>query len=318
MGIFNSARTLSATLDSVLNQEGINLELITVDDGSTDDTGRILSAYAARDPRLTVLHQENKGLTAALIRGCALARGEFIARQDAGGDISLPGRLAHQLTFLRSHAATVMTACGTLVLDPEGEPLYEIRQNGNELHERLQATSLDHIEGPSHHGAVMFRKSTYDCVGGYRSAFRVAQDLDLWSRMVEIGACTATPEVLYVTCISKDSISHLNRAQQHQAVLAILRCAEARRQGGDEAEILNDIKMTQGSAQGLLSKRTREAGLYYFVGSVLRTRHPERAYTYFMLALACWPLYLRAWLGLLRLLKAPRPAPGQARRRRGA
>jgi glycosyltransferase involved in cell wall biosynthesis len=318
MGIFNSANTLSATLDSVLSQEGIDLELIAIDDGSTDGSGRILLAYAACDPRLIVLHQENRGLTTALIRGCALAQGEFIARQDAGGDISLPGRFAHQLTFLRSHATTVMTACGTLVMDPEGEPLYEIRQNGHELHERLRATTLNGIAGPSHHGAVMFRKSAYDRAGGYRSAFRVAQDLDLWIRMAEIGACLATPDVLYVACISKGSITHLNREQQKRATQTILRCAEARRQGSDEAETLKDVKAIPRPARGWLSERMRDAGFYYFIGSVLRTRQPERAHTYFMQALACWPLYPRAWFGLLRLIKTTKLNFGRTRRRREA
>src|SRR6478736_8798070 len=171
MSVFNSAATLSATLDSVLTQAGIDLELIAIDDGSTDGSGQILLAYAARDPRVIVLRQENRGLTAALIRGCALAQGEFIARQDAGGDISLPGRFSHQLTFLRSHATAVMTACGARVLDLQGKPLYEIRQNGHELTKLLRRASLKHIGGPSHHGAVMFRKSAYERVGGYRGAF---------------------------------------------------------------------------------------------------------------------------------------------------
>src|SRR5262249_42598650 len=152
-----------------------------------DATGQLLLGYAARDPRVIVLQQENRGLTAALVRGCAIAQGEFIARQDAGGDISLPRRFGHQLSFLRSRSNAVMTACGTLMLDPEGEPLYEIRQHGDELHRGLLATSLARLRGPSQHGAVMFRKSAYERAGGYRTAFGVAQDLDLWTRMVEIG-----------------------------------------------------------------------------------------------------------------------------------
>jgi hypothetical protein len=306
MGVCNSADTLPATLESVLSQEGVDLELIAIDDGSTDDSGQILLAYAARDPRLIVLHQENRGLTAALIRGCALAQGEFIARQDAGGDISLGGRFAHQLNFLRSRATAVMTACGTLVTDPEGKPLCEIRQNGHELHEGLLVTSPGRIYGPSHHGAVMFRKSVYDRAGGYRGAFRVAQDLDLWSRMAEIGVCLATPDILYVSCVSKGSITQLNREQQQRAAEAVLRCIEARREGRDEAEILEEVKAIQGPARGWFSEQMRDAAFYYFIGRLLHTRDPTRAYTYFRHALSCWPVYPRAWLGLLRLLMATR------------
>ena len=93
MSVFNDARHIAATLDSVLSQEDADLEFIVIDDGSTDETGQILDGYAVRDPRLRVVHQENSGLTCSLIRGCALARGKYIARQDGGGDVSLPGRL---------------------------------------------------------------------------------------------------------------------------------------------------------------------------------------------------------------------------------
>jgi glycosyltransferase involved in cell wall biosynthesis len=308
MSVFNSAPTLPATLDSVLTQGGIDLELIAIDDGSTDDSSEILLTYAARDSRLRVLRQENRGLTRALIRGCALAVGEFIARQDAGGDRSLPGRLAHQVNFLQSHPGTVMTACGTRVVDSEGESLYVLRQNGYELSQLLRATSYKHIGGPSHHGAVTLRKTAYELVGGYREAFRVAQDLDLWTRLAEVGECLATPDVLYETRMSYGSITHLNRGQQQQATRAIFRCAEARREGRSDAEILAHVKTIPGPHRGWLSNRLRDAGLYYFIGCMLRTSDKSRAYTYFRQALACLPIYPRAWFGLLRLLITSGPA----------
>ena len=83
---------LAAMLDSILSQEGVELEFIVVNDGSRDKSGEVLNEYAQGDSRLRIIHQENTGLTRALIRRCDAARGEFIARQDVG-DISLPGRL---------------------------------------------------------------------------------------------------------------------------------------------------------------------------------------------------------------------------------
>ena len=302
MSVFNSAPTLSATLDSILKQDGIDFEFVVIDDGSTDNSRQILLDYASQDPRLIVMHQENRGLTGALIRGCAISRGEFIARQDAGGDISLRGRFDHQVAFLRARPTVVMTACGTRVVGPDAEPLYEICQSGRELQEGLRATSIDRIYGPSHHGAVMFRKSAYECVGGYRCDFGVAQDLDLWTRLAEVGDCLATSDVLYETRVSYGSITHLNLEQQKRARSVIVRCAEARRMGRNEAEILEDAKAIQGPPRGWLSDRIRDAGLWYFIGSVLRTKEPRRAYQYFGRALASWPFYLRTWVGLLRLL----------------
>ena len=85
MSVFNDAQHVATALDSVLSQEAVDLEFIVIDDGSTDGTGQILDGYAARDPRLRVIHQENSGLTRSLIRGCNQARGKYIARQDGGG-----------------------------------------------------------------------------------------------------------------------------------------------------------------------------------------------------------------------------------------
>ena len=70
-------------LASVLAQTVEDLELIVVDDGSTDETPKILAEAAASDSRLRVIRQEAAGLTAALIRGCSAVRAPFIARQDA-------------------------------------------------------------------------------------------------------------------------------------------------------------------------------------------------------------------------------------------
>src|SRR5262245_61573626 len=88
MSVYNGADKLGETIDSILSQDGISLEFIVVNDGSNDESEGFLNNCAKRDPRIRVLHQENQGLTRALINGCALARGEYIARQDAGGDIS--------------------------------------------------------------------------------------------------------------------------------------------------------------------------------------------------------------------------------------
>jgi glycosyltransferase involved in cell wall biosynthesis len=74
---------LAECLESVLAQTGVSFEVIAIDDGSTDGSAVLLDAYAARDARLRVVHQPNAGLTRALIRGCAMARGRFVARQGA-------------------------------------------------------------------------------------------------------------------------------------------------------------------------------------------------------------------------------------------
>src|SRR5688572_6984597 len=109
MSVYNGATQLRETIDSVLSQEGVSLEFIVVDDGSTDDTPDILMGCAQKDGRMKLIRQQNQGLTRALIRGCAEAKGAYIARQDAG-DISLPGRLQRLRQLLDSDSSAALVS----------------------------------------------------------------------------------------------------------------------------------------------------------------------------------------------------------------
>jgi glycosyltransferase involved in cell wall biosynthesis len=71
MSVYNGNRHLSESIESVLNQRGIDLEFIIINDGSSDETGEVLAGFAERDRRVRIIGQENTGLTKALIRGCA-------------------------------------------------------------------------------------------------------------------------------------------------------------------------------------------------------------------------------------------------------
>lgn len=302
MSVYNGAITLAATMDSVLSQRGVDFEFIVIDDGSFDGSSAILENYARRDHRVRVLPQKHTGLTPALIRGCAEARGQYIARQDAGGDISLPGRLARQYALLESNAEVVLTSCGTRFVGPEGEFLYEVTQQGHELQRGLEQLVINRVRGPSHHGSTMFRQSAYQAVGGYCTAFRVAQDLDLWLRLMEFGSCIASPEILYQASLTRGAISQNLRREQLKAAYTILGCAVIRRAGGDEKPLLNkfikyDCKVKRGWTPGTL----HDARFYYFVGTLLHHNEPDRARMYYQRALQYWHFYPRAYLKLLLL-----------------
>jgi glycosyltransferase involved in cell wall biosynthesis len=305
MSIYNGASSLSSTMDSILSQEDVDFEFIVVNDGSTDRSGAILDDYVRRDDRVRVIHQENTGLTRALIRGCAEARGKYIARQDAG-DFSLPGRLARQFTLLESNSDVVMTSCGTRFVGPEGEFLYEIVQQGDELQQGLEQLRADRIRGPSSHPSTMFHRTAYQAVGGYRPQFQVAQDLDLWMRLAEVGSCIATPEVFYQACLTLGAISHARRREQLKVASTILQCAAIRRSGGDEKSILQQFMRDDHEAMRLWIPRSlQNAHFYYFVGSLLRQKQPARARMYYQRALKSWLLHPRALLGLWFLRGRP-------------
>jgi glycosyltransferase involved in cell wall biosynthesis len=301
MSAYNGASSLAVTMNSILSQEGVKFEFIVVNDGSTDQTGKILDDYALRDGRVRVIHQENTGLTRALIRGCALATGEFIARQDAG-DVSLPGRLVVQLDVFRNKSSVVMTSCGTRFVGPGDEVLYEVRQIGRQLHRALQHVDADRVRGPSSHTSVMFRRETFEKVGGYRAQFNVAQDLDLWMRLAEVGVCWATPEVFCENHLTKNSVSAIRRDEQMRAIKIIAQSAAARRSGCDDSALVAKWAQQRKWHRffwGWLPRRLQEAKFYYFIGSVLRHHQPKQAQLYFWRAIRTWFPYPKAWYRIL-------------------
>src|SRR6266481_2760124 len=110
MPVRNAAVTLSVALESVSGQTFADWELLVVDDGSKDETAGILASATRADPRIRVLCQAAFGIVEALQRGCAAARGEFIARMDADDRIP-PDRLLRQLEFFVCHPQLGVVSC---------------------------------------------------------------------------------------------------------------------------------------------------------------------------------------------------------------
>lgn len=298
MSVYNGAESLPATLDSILTQKGVDFEFIIINDGSSDHTARILQKYSSKDDRLKIFEQENRGLTRSLIRGCSEARGDFIARQDAG-DISLPGRLKKQAVMFRENPYAVLVAGGTQFVGPEGEELYCSCTEQEEAEAGLHAQTGDAIRGPSHHGCTMFRRSSYFSVGGYRSQFRVAQDLDLWTRLVELGRFNVIPDIIYQAKLAPSSISSLSRKQQVRATDFIVECKQRRKAGKNDDKVLTRVQRE--TAGGTFSTKKDSADFYYFIAGCLRNKDKDRARHYYKLSLKHNSFHFKALFRLLNL-----------------
>jgi hypothetical protein len=181
---------------------------------------------------------------------------------------------------------------------------------GEQLHERLGTLTHAEIAGPPHHGSTMFRRSAYEAVGGYRAAFRVAQDLDLWLRLAEVGKCLGISDIHYQASWRLGAISHLRRQEQVRTTAILLECARARRAGVSDAEILalweQECVATRERATAS-NAGLEDARFYYFVAGALRSRDLRKARSYYLQALQRWPLLWRAWIWLLLLsVRMPR------------
>ena len=296
MSVFNGADTLRDSVESVLSQEGVDFEFIIVNDGSTDATAALLESLAAADERIRVLHQSNQGLTKALIKGCTLARGDYIARQDCG-DRSLAGRLRAQVDVMHSRPEAALVSCGTRFVGPHLEPLYDVTLTEAEAESGLRTLELSQLRGPAHHGGTLFRRELYERVGGYREQFYFAQDLDLWPRLVEHGRHVALPDLLYQATFALGSISSLQRQRQIECAALILECARLRRQGKSDAPVLS--RASQIIPRTATASRNEKASALYFVGTCLSNRRDPRARRYYREALRANPLHVKSAIRLL-------------------
>jgi len=185
MPVYNAERYLSAAIESVLEQTYKNFKFIIINDGSTDRSGDIIDQYKALDSRIISLSQPNSGISQTRNRALEIAQTEWVALMDAD-DIMLPERLERQLAFIEKHTSIRVASCRAIYID----------ENENEL-----GRSVCHIKTPDdlnrlltqnqpigllQAGVLMHRQTILD-IGGYRRQFRVAEDLDLWTRLAEQG-----------------------------------------------------------------------------------------------------------------------------------
>ncbi|MGH7565430.1 MAG: hypothetical protein ACREK2_01230, partial [Gemmatimonadota bacterium] len=239
--------------------------------------------------------------TEALIRGCSVARGRYIARQDAA-DLSRPGRLALQRRALDADPLLAFVSCWTEYRGPGMEYLYTTRDSGKAREPADVVVAVDGrptlADGPTHHGSVMFRKELYERVGGYRREFFLAQDWDLWFRLAELGRYQALPEDLYVALVLPASRSSSFRSVQHELGRLASRAFELRREGCPEEEVLKRASALRpsGSAHGA----RRMAGANYFIGEALRRNGDRRCLSYLGRAVRLHPLHAAGWARLLQ------------------
>jgi glycosyltransferase involved in cell wall biosynthesis len=172
---YNRGWIVQEAIDSVLDQDFSDFELIVVDDGSDDNTREILGAYANA---ITVLHQSNRGVSAARNRGITEASGQLIAFLDSD-DLWLPGKLATQVKFFEKNAAAMINQTQEIWIR-NGK-----RVNPKKRHHKFSGMIFERslalcLVSPS---AVMIRKSLFDIVGGFDESLPACEDYDLWLRI---------------------------------------------------------------------------------------------------------------------------------------
>ena len=220
----DGAQYVGEALQSMLDQDLADIEVIVVDDGSCDDSAAIATSIGDSDGRVKVVANRGKGIVDALNMGISLARAPFVARMDCD-DVSLPDRLRLQMARFDADPDLQLLGTAGLQIDRDGNLLRPIDvPTGNDpLRDALARYN------PMLHPTVMFRTEAVRRAGGYRRAFTYAEDYDLWLRLSETGKLANMDARLVKLRSHPGQVSRIKQDQQKAAAALARQSALLRR-----------------------------------------------------------------------------------------
>jgi glycosyltransferase involved in cell wall biosynthesis len=181
MPAYNAGKYICEAIESVLQQTHRNFELLIVNDGSTDNTVRVVLSF--NDPRIVLVNKEHEGIAQALNTGLRLSDSHYIARFDAD-DICMPDRLEKQFNFLEDHPDYVLTGSDAEYILENGEYLFSfkcIAHSNEEIHNNM------YVYCPFIHSSVMYKKHEVIKAGGYNANAHNFEDYLLWTALAKMG-----------------------------------------------------------------------------------------------------------------------------------
>jgi glycosyltransferase involved in cell wall biosynthesis len=182
MACYNEERYVSRAIRSILQQDFTDFEFIIVDDGSSDQSWKIIKTFSDLDDRIIpVQNKKNLGLAESLNRGIRLASTNYIARMDAD-DIALPSRFRVQYHFLENHPQVDILGSGAFLINKEsGHSAGTVRLP--ERHEEIVSRAFK--KTLVIHPSIMLRKQVFTEFGFYDPRLKWAEDADLWYRIYD-------------------------------------------------------------------------------------------------------------------------------------
>lgn len=232
MPVYNAEKFVTAALTSLLAEQTIPLEVIVVDDGSTDLSIEQINRLG--DNRVQILYSKHHGTATALNMALSTAHGEIIMRCDAD-DLYPSGRISDQVEWLSSHPEFGAVCGNFATVDPKGrlvltmscgdEPL-EIT---HELHSGITRTHL---------GTYAINADVLKTIGGFRPYFRSGEDIDLQLRIAETCRVWYQPVVRYYYRLHQTSLTHTMNSSEREFFDTIARtfCHQRRDRGSDDLQ----------------------------------------------------------------------------------
>jgi len=211
---YRQAHFLSGAIESVIEQSYPRVEIIVVDDGSPDDTRKVVARYAS----VQYVRQRNRGLSAARNAGLARSRGAYIAFLDADDRLT-PSALADGARELSAHPACAFAAGEHRLIDAQGEAVPGVpREHVTNDHYR-ELLKGNFIWCPA---TVLYRRSVFQAVGGFDTSLKSAEDYDMYLRIARLFPVRAHGEVVAEYRFHSSGMSR-NTARMLKFTMKVLR-----------------------------------------------------------------------------------------------
>ena len=205
--VYNGARFLRSSIESILQQTFSDFEFFIIDDGSTDESRVIIQSY--KDTRIQPFeNHQNIGITESLNKGISAARGKYIARMDAD-DVSLFNRFEKQVGFLERHPEVAMVGANCTLIDGRGNTLGQ----ENYFSSAAEIMKQIFVHNPFAHSAVMMRADAIKECGMYDRRYLHNEDYDLWLRIASRHSVANLEEVLLLRRVHESSVTAANETE---------------------------------------------------------------------------------------------------------
>ncbi|NJL73759.1 MAG: glycosyltransferase family 2 protein [Saprospiraceae bacterium] len=215
MPVFNAENFLTIAINSILEQTYSNLELILINDCSTDGSLALMQRYL-HDGRVKLFQNPiNEGVIASLNKGLAQAQGKYIARMD-GDDIAAPKRIAKQVDYLERHPNCFLL--GTNMIEFNNQRILRYWTTPKN-HAHLAIKKL--FNAPFAHPTVMMRRQVFEQIAGYDANYPVVEDYQLWVAIMEAGETANLQEPLLFYRKHADNVSTKKKDVQKASLLRL-------------------------------------------------------------------------------------------------
>jgi len=235
MPVYNGSLYIRPAIESVLNQDFSDFELIIVNDGSTDETAEIVRSYT--DSRIILINQENQGVARSLNNALKSARGKYIRRHDAD-DVSMNDDLQVQVDFLEDHPEFALVCSQIAYMTDRGKRAMKYRNPHNDFFEGRNYVEVDYDMymkyRPVIHATVLMKRDVLMSLGGYRTEFLTSEDVDLWLRFLDNHRIAVLNQCHYYVRLHHNSATRMHSSSVNFYRDLAFSFAEQRRNEGSD------------------------------------------------------------------------------------